>query len=866
MSLTEYRRKREFARTREPEPGKRVPKGKRAIFVVQLHHASHRHYDFRLQVGDALRSWAVPKGPSYDPAVKRMAVEVEDHPLDYAGFEGEIPKGQYGGGHVALFDTGVWASAGDPEAQLAKGHLRFELFGDKLKGGWHLVRSGKASRQPQWLLFKARDQYAGTAEADDLLDGVTAPPDATPARRSPAKAGKRVAAKAAVSAPSRKARRHDWAKRAGALPGAKAHALDDGFFAPQLARLGDAPPAGSGWLHEVKWDGYRLVAVVSDGKARLWSRNALEWSDKVPEIAKALAALGVRAAALDGELIAGKGSQADFGRLQATLAGENNAALSYVLFDLLHLDGYDLGGASLRDRKALLADLLQDAPPPLAYSSHIEGHAAKMLDAVVEQGLEGIISKRADAPYRSGRGDSWRKTKQLLSDEFAVVGFTAPKGSRSGFGALLLARPDSGHGWSYAGRVGTGFSDELLRSLSQALDRDTRDKPTVHFAVDDPELRRAKWIRPAMVVEVLYRGLGNQGLLRQPSLKGVRPDKRVEDLREADRRAPAGHTSSPGASRSANRTAASRAQHAPADPHDMHLTSPTRVVYPDRKITKQQVADYYLAMMDWLLPEIADRPVSVVRCTQGVARACFFQKHHTPGLERVDAVPLDEESGTRADYLVVRDASAVMALVQFNALEFHPWGAKAEHPDIADRIVFDLDPGPGVAWAEVIDAARHVRKLLDQVGLTSYVRTSGGKGLHVVVPLNPGCEWGLVKPFAHSVAEVMAQMEPLRFVATASKRFRKDKIFVDYLRNGRGATSIASFSLRARPGAPVSMPLRWEELGRVKSGAAFDIETAVKRMKRRTRHPWDGIDAIRQDLDQVGRLLETDEARRGGRR
>ncbi|MCR6661635.1 MAG: DNA ligase D [Luteimonas sp.] len=852
MSLTEYRRKREFAKTREPEPGKRLPKGKRAIFVVQLHHASRRHYDFRLQVGDALKSWAVPKGPSYDPTVKRMAVEVEDHPVDYARFEGEIPKGQYGGGHVATFDTGVWATDGDPEAQLAKGHLRFELFGDKLKGGWHLVRSGKPARQPQWLLFKDKDRYAGEVEADDLLQDVTPPPDEKSVRKS---AGK--VAKVPVQAPRRdKARRVDWAKRAGAVPGAKAYPLVSEFFAPQLARLGDSPPFGDDWLHEAKWDGYRLVAVVRDGKARLWSRNALEWIDKVPELAKALQALGVRAAALDGELIAGKGSQADFGLLQATLAGEKSAPLSYMLFDLLHLDGYDLGRATQRDRKALLAELLEDAVPPLAYSAHVEGHAAEMLDAAVAQGLEGIISKRADAQYRGGRGDDWRKIKRLQSDEFAVVGFTAPKGSRSGFGALLLARPDAAHGWSYAGRVGAGFSNALLRTLTKQLDRKTQSTPTVHIGVDDPELRRAKWFPPTLVVEVLYRGLGNQGLLRQPSFKGVRPDKRPEDLGDSDRGSPARKPAAGSAKKAAAKQGTVRKQGQSADVAEFRLTSPTRVVYPDRKVTKQGVADYYLAMMEWLLPEVVDRPVSVVRCTQGVARPCFFQKHHTAGLEQVDAVALKEEAGSNAEYLVVRDASAVMELVQFNVLEFHPWGAFADRPDNANRIVFDLDPGPGVAWAEVVDAARHVRKLLQQVALTSFVRTSGGKGLHVVVPLDPGCDWSLVKPFAHSVAEVMAQMEPLRFVATASKRFRNRKIFVDYLRNGRSATSVASFSLRARPGAPVSMPLRWEELGRVKSGAAFDIETAVARMRRRKSHPWDGIDAVKQDLEQVGQLLE----------
>jgi bifunctional non-homologous end joining protein LigD len=369
---------------------------------------------------------------------------------------------------------------------------------------------------------------------------------------------------------------------------------------------------------------------------------------------------------------------------------------------------------------------------------------------------------------------------------------------------------------------------------------------------------------------VFYRGIGGSGLLRQPSLKGLRPDKSPGDLADSDRAAAAGKTKASKAAKAAKaakKSSTKKAAHrsTAADPPDedpgraeFRLTSPTRIVYPDQGITKRQVADYYSSVMEWFLPEIAGRPVSLLRCTQGVGRPCFFQKHHTAGLENVDAVKLKEEAGNQADYLVVRDAAAVMELVQFNALEFHPWGAHADAPDRADRIVFDLDPGPNVAWADVVDAARKIRGLLEQLGLASFVRTSGGKGLHVVLPLNPGCDWDVVKPFAHGFADAMAQTEPLKFVATATKKFRTGKIFIDYLRNGRGATSVASFSLRARDGAPVAMPLRWDELGRVKSGAAFDIDSAPRRMKRWKAHPWEGIDAIRQDLDQVGDLLGAD--------
>ncbi len=873
MSLAEYRRKRAFDKTREPEPGKTLPRGKRAIFVVQLHHASRRHYDFRLQVGDALKSWAVPKGPSYDPAVKRMAVEVEYHPLDYASFQGEIPKDQYGGGHVATFDTGVWASEGDPEAGLAKGHLRFELFGKKLKGGWHLVRSGKPARQPQWLLFKDKDEYAGSLEADDLLADVAPPPAEDLKRSGKGKTSRKKLTEVAVP---RAGTSKDWSLQAAKLTGAKKETLAVDAFAPQLAKLGESPPRGDQWLHEIKWDGYRLVSTVVKGKARLYSRNAIEWTSKVPEIAVALEALGLTQAALDGELIAGRGTKQDFNLLQGTLSGEKQGSLTLVLFDLLHLQGWDLRDAPLLERKALLGKVLAHAPAHVSFSSHIPGSGDEAYRLAANQHFEGIISKRADRAYHAGRSDDWRKIKSLASDEFAVVGYTAPKGSRSGFGSLLLARPDAKHGWSYAGRVGTGFSDELIRQVAQTLPEDARNKPSVHVPPHDTDLRSAKWFEPASVVEVFYRGIGGHGLLRQPSLKGLRPDKSPTDLADTDRgTAMSEHKSAhkaekdsipkagsrsyaSAASKTATRPSKKTAPPSPrGDAEDFRLTSPARVVFPDRGTTKQQVADYYQAIMPWLLPEIINRPLSIIRCTQGADRPCFFQKHHTSGLEHVDAVKLKEEAGTQADYLVARDARAVMEMVQFNALEFHPWGSHAETPERADRLVFDLDPGPGVLWAEVIAAARQIRKLLEELKLVSFVRTTGGKGLHVVVPLNPGCNWRVVKPFAHGFADSLASLEPLKFVATATRKFRTGKIFIDYLRNGRGATSVASFSLRAREGAPVAMPLRWEELGKVKSGAAFDIDTALKRMTRLKSHPWAGIDQVQQDLDKVSKLLGT---------
>lgn len=871
MSLTTYRRKRDFTRTREPAPGKAARRGGRSLFVVQLHHASRRHYDLRLQVGDVLKSWAVPKGPSFDPTVKRLAAEVEDHPLDYAQFEGEIPAGEYGGGHVARYDSGIWTSDGDPQAQLRKGHLRFELFGERLKGGWHLVRTRAGRRdKPQWLLFKEDDAYASTREADDLLDGVTRPPGAKPA------AGKRKTSSATKPtrgpSPRRATRRRavDWAQRAAATPGARRARLADAAFAPQLARTATQTPAGDGWLHELKWDGYRLLAVIHGGTVRLWSRNAIEWTAKLPDIVAALQELKLGQAAFDGELIAGGGAPSDFALLQSTLSGEAQARLSYVLFDLLHVDGIDLRAAALSARKALLAQLLKHPPAHLAYSSHIAGDGATAFALATERDFEGIIAKRAVAPYRAGRSDDWRKIKRAHSDEYAVVGYTAPRGSRSGFGSLLLARHVDGE-WRFAGRVGSGFDDTQMRQITAALPRRTSAAPSVPVEDIDTDLRTARWFAPAFVVEVFSRGEGRQGLLRQPSLKAIRMDKSVTDLRRAAapraraatrKNAPAARktavaaTARKTAAAGAGDTAATARKRSAAARRTRNLddaitiTHPERVVYPDDGIRKQDVADYYREVAPLLLREIAGRPLSIVRCPDGIAQACFFQKHRTAGIEHVDRVRLKEESGAVRDYLVVNDEQQLLELVQFNALEFHPWGAQAASPGRADRLVFDLDPGPGVAWSAVKKAARDLRGLLERIDLVSFLRTSGGKGLHVVVPLNPGCDWDLVKRFAQGFAASLAESEPERFVATATKAKREGRIFIDYLRNGRGATSVASYSLRARPGATVAMPLDWSELARLKSPAAFDLHSARRRLARRTQDPWRDIATLKQNLSR----------------
>ncbi len=848
-SLRDYRRKRDFSRTPEPPGSTSRRTDQRTIFVVQLHHASSRHFDFRLQLGDVLKSWAVPKGPSYDPQVKRLAVEVEDHPLAYAAFAGDIEHG-YGKGHVDQFDSGVWTTEGDAAAQLDKGHLRFELFGTRLKGAWDLVRSSRKQRQPAWFLIKVKDAFSGDVEADDLLDAnmrrSTHAAAKTPATKA---AAKKSVARTRTAPKGRKAPRLRLAKAASALHGARTAPATNAFFRPQLARLRDTPPAGEQWLHEVKWDGYRILTAIARGKVKLWSRNALAWNDRLPDILQALETLGLHSARLDGELVAlDSRGRSDFNALQQTLSGTAQSALVYMLFDLPYLEGSDLSRVTLLERKELLRKLLMHASKRLAFSSHVLGDGEDAFRMATGEQLEGIMSKRADSGYRPGRGDAWLKIKRVQSDEFAVVGYTAPKGSRRGFGSLLLARPDPqvATGWIYAGRVGSGFSDEQLHRLGQSLANTGSKHPPPNLTAIDPLLRDARWVEPTAVVEVYYRGIGNNHLLRQPSLKIMRTDKTPADLTDSDR-TPSVDGAKP-AARDKSRKAGSAAP-------DIVISHPERVVYPDNGITKQDVADYYASVMEWFLPGVVHRPTSVVRCPQGTARACFFQKHVIQGLNHVGMAKLKEESGAQATYIYALDARSVLELVQFGTLEFHTWGSTIEQPDRADRIVFDLDPAADVAWNRVVAAARMVHRLLTRLGLESFVRTTGGKGLHVVVPLRPACLWPQAKSFAQAFASTLAQAHPLQFIATASKAQRRGLIYVDYLRNSRGATSVASYSLRARAGAPVAMPLRWSELGKLKSGHAFDIHSTPKRLARLRTDPWSGIDELRQDLDTVMQKL-----------
>ncbi|MBN5050237.1 DNA ligase D [Stenotrophomonas maltophilia] len=825
MSLHQYRRKRRLGggsgQTPEPDetPARGNPK-RRPIFVVQLHHASSRHYDFRLEMDGVLKSWAVPKGPSLRVGEKRLAVEVEDHPLSYAGFEGDIPEGHYGAGHVDVFDHGSWACEGDPLQALAAGKIDFVLHGQRLAGGWKLVRTAMKGRQVQWLLIKRDDEQARDAEADDLLHA--------PAPRS-AKAPRASTKKAAPAPRTAHPRKADarWHARALTLDGAR----DKSYprqFKPQLTDHRDTAPDGERWLHEIKWDGYRLLADLHEGEVKLRSRNGLDWTADFPEVVQAVQALPVRDARLDGELVVlDDNGRSDFAALQRVIDGSSKRPLRYIVFDLPGVAGVDISRAPLLQRKALLKELIGDAVGTLAFSEHVIDHGPAVFEASGKAGFEGIVSKQVDAPYVNARARSWVKVKHEDTDEFLIIGHTAPKGSRVGFGSLLLATPDKG-GLRYVGRVGTGFDDESLRTLSATL-APLAVKAAVLQLPSHVPFRAAsvRWVKPVTVAEVAFRGWGKEGLLRQASFKRLRSDKQKEDLAMSA---------------------------APADDgDDVAITHPERVVFAKKKLSKGDVADYYRQMARWILPEISGRPLSLLRCPDGVGKACFFQKHHGQGLgDAVHAVPLQQKSG-REDYVYIDDERGLLQLVQMNTLELHPWGATVADPEHPDRLVFDLDPGEGVSWADVKRGARDVRDRLQETGLQSFVRLSGGKGVHVVAPLQPKADWEDAKAFCEAFAQAMAEQAPDRYVATMSKAKRSGVIFIDWLRNTRGATSVCSWSLRARESAGVAVPLRWEELARVGAADAFPMDKALARAKRLKADPWQGIDTLKQTLPTLKR-------------
>jgi bifunctional non-homologous end joining protein LigD len=866
--LDRYRDKRDFSKTGEPEgrsSRRRAPQTTEDIFVVQKHAARRLHYDLRLQLDGVLKSWAVPKGPSLDPAVRRLAVHVEDHPLEYATFEGVIPEGEYGGGTVMLWDAGHWEPIGDAREGYRRGELKLRLNGHRLRGGWALVRlparaqpdrAGQSTTEGKdWLLIKEKDEHAQPGRRDSWTND-----DRSVASR---RTMREIAAGAAPPAHGQYAGRQQGV-REGRNSGSSAPPL--GFAGVELATLVEQAPEGDQWVHEIKFDGYRVLARLEHGGVALFTRNGLDWTARFPRLATEIAELEATSAVLDGEVVAYRANgSSDFATLQRMLRECKDEGLLYMAFDLLHLNGSDTRALPLAERKRLLAQLLESqrrSPSNLRLSEHVSGAGPAFYAAACRHGLEGVVSKRAQSAYTSGRTRSWLKVKCRWRQEFVVGGYTDPAGSRTGFGALLVGTYDTHGHLRYAGKVGAGFGDADLRRLASLLK--ARRRASSPFA-DAEAPHFVNWSTPSLVIEAAFAGWTAAGRVRQAVFKGVRTDKRPRDVRreepgDADsasphfvqgaassdtRDAPSSSTPSTTADTAANAPpalAVARPAHeaggADSDPTGLRISHPDRVIYADIGMSKLDVARYYEAVAERMLPHLAGRPLTVVRCPRGTAENCFFQKHANASVpDRITRVAVRTEHSV-VNYPVITDLDALLTMVQLGALEFHIWGSKETQLERPDRMVFDLDPAPEVPWKDVRTAARVLRDSLASYGLQSLAMTTGGKGLHVIVPLQPLADWHTIGAFARNVAQSLAAREPQKYTTTMAKAKRTGKIFIDTFRNRRGATAVAPYSLRARDGAPAATPLAWNELGRTAGGAAWTASSVPRRLRAQAADPW----------------------------
>ena len=873
--LERYRAIRDFSKTAEPSGASDKQSARDAAstdaegslpFVIQKHAATRLHYDFRLGLHGVLKSWAVTKGPSFVPGDKRLAVEVEDHPMEYGGFEGTIPKGQYGGGTVMLWDEGTWEPVGDPDASLAKGNLKFILHGTKLQGKWVLVRmGGKAAKEakPNWLLIKEHDEYEQTAEDEPIVEKA---PNSVLTQRDMdaiARAGDHVwqsnrpetsKARTSVAAKPSPAQAVPFAP--AGLPG-KAEALP-AFIAPQLASEATSPPIGEHWVHELKLDGYRIQAHIDKtGKVRLFTRSGLDWTHRMPTVARELGRLKVESAVLDGEVVVLSSSgQSSFADLQAAFDEGASHPLTYFVFDLLHLNGKNLRPLPLSERKQILAQMLESMPEHeiVRYGQHIETEGAPIFAEACRLGAEGIVSKLATGAYTSGRSKSWIKIKCFRRQELVIGGFTKPANGTEGIGALLLGYYDNKK-LVYAGRAGTGFTQATSRKLRQQLEA-MRQKSVPFAEVPPTAAREALWVKPELVAEVQFSTWTADNLVRQASFKGLREDKKASEVRrevadaslaakaEAGQQAKAKHaTTKPDGGGPAPLTAATPTK------LGFRVTHPDKIIDPETRLTKQALIDYYLAVAERMLPHVVGRPLSLVRCPNGTGNKCFYQKHlgpgMPPGIEGVE-IPNQKGKGTET-YVTVQGPGALAGLAQMNVLEIHPWGstnADLEHPD---RIIFDLDPDEAVSWPTLCASALEVKERLGKLGLQSFVKTTGGKGLHVVAPIRPKYEWERIKAFTHAFTLQMEQDNSKLYISKMSKAARKNKIFVDYLRNERDATAVAPYSSRARLGMSAALPLEWAELKSSKA-PRFLIADFGEWRERLRRDPWKAMLSSEQEV------------------
>ncbi len=831
--LDTYRAKRRFDQTPEPR-GHAVRKAGR-LYTIQKHAARRLHYDLRLELDGVLKSWAVTKGPSLDPADKRLAVPTEDHPVDYATFEGRIPEGNYGAGTVLLWDKGEWEPIGDPRAGLAEGKLEFRLRGERLKGRWALVRfhGQRDAKRENWLLIKQKDELAAhgrkvterattsVASGRDI-DAIAAAPDAVWESKGAVSERRRAVSKSKLQASPTRPARHA-ARRNDKLPA---------FSAPALATLVDALPEGPDWLFEVKFDGYRALAAASGDNVRIYTRSGKDWTDRYPAIARAIAALDLDRALLDGEVVAiDQAGRSDFGALQEALS-EGRGGLNYFVFDLLELGGKNLRGETLIARKERLCKLLAGVPRSglVAYTDHVIGDGREMYRTLCEKAFEGMIAKRATAPYRPGRTASWLKIKCGHEQEFVIVGWSSSAAERA-FASILLAQHVDGR-LRYAGRVGSGFSERTLSDLAERFKSLARRTSPLDQSLSPSLMRGVHWLRPELVAVIAFAEFTSEGIVRQGRFVRLREDKAANDVRQ-ERPMPVQKV----------------AQHVENDASvgGVRLTHPDKMLYPARKLTKRDVARYLEAASGRLLPHLADRPLSLLRCPDGVAKQCFFQRHAGVGLPKaIRRVPVIDKDGKQVEYLYIADKAGLLAAAQFDVLEFHIWGVHVDDVDRPDRIVFDLDPDPAIGFPTVREAADHVRAALDALGLASFAMLTGGKGVHVVAPITRRHPWPIVKEFTKALAERFATDVPELYVATMSKARRTGRIFIDHFRNERTASAVAPYSPRGRPGAAVAWPVTWQELASVTSADGVSLATATQRLAE--PDPWDGYNTAKQSL------------------
>jgi bifunctional non-homologous end joining protein LigD len=819
--LARYWSRRDFGRTAEPRGDGSTGGASEGplSFVVQKHWASRLHYDFRLELDGVLLSWAVPKGPSFDPADKQIAIHVEDHPLPYAGFEGTIPKGQYGAGTVIVWDRGTWEPASDPREGLKDGKLLFTLHGQKLSGQWELVRIAKpGDRQEAWILFKKRDSHARPRSQYDVL---TALPDSVVAKPLVREAGSEAAG-------------------AGEVPAGAVQAPLPAKLAPQLPTLASAAPLGDARLWEIKFDGYRLMARIDGSNVRLITRGGHDWSSKMPALVKALKALGLQSAWLDGEIVvAGANGMPDFHALQNAIDTSRSANIDYFLFDVPYLEGYDLRNVPLAARKQMLQRLLEEHPQErLRFSAAFDASAAAIMESARRMGLEGVMAKRRDAPYESRRTQTWLKLKNKHTQEFVVAGYSDRSSGEAEIGALMLAAHEADGKLRYVGNVGTGWDSRTAANLKKQLAKievaasplaevptgrsrwSTRDAP-VH------------WVNPQFVVQVEFSEWTPEQQLRHAKFISLRADKHASDVQMESVVVPAGPALLQGGE---------------SVVEGIKVTHPERVVDAVSGVTKLELVRYYESVAQWMLPHLKDRPCSLVRGPEGVAGELFYQKHlNDQQIAGIRELPASLWPG-HPPLIEVPTKQALVAAAQLNVIEFHTWNVRARDVSHPDRVIFDLDPGEGVRWEQVQEAALLVRGLLGELRLKSWLKTSGGKGLHVVVPLAPREDWDTVRAFSESVVQHLAKVIPQRFVAKSGAANRVGRIFVDYLRNTHGATTAAAYSVRSRPGLGVSIPIDWDDLATLKRSDQWTVRTAREHLSFQQQDPWEKYWSCRQTL------------------